>query len=471
MTPAFDTDIPARLDRLRWGLFHWHVVLALGITWALDGLEVTIVGALGSVLEEPGTLGLAATEVGLAGTAYIAGALAGAVVFGRLTDRHGRKRLFLVTLGLYVVATTATAFSGDFWSFAACRFFTGMGIGGEYAAINSAIDELIPARARGFAALAINGSYWIGTALGAVLSGVLLDPRVLGHQLGWRVAFGAGAVLALAILLVRRFLPESPRWLMVRGRIGEADLIVRAIETRGGVVDGAAAPARIRIAATSHVGFGTIARVIFARYPRRALLGLVLMVAQAFFYNAIFFTYALTLTEFYGVAPERVGRYLLPFALGNFLGPLLLGRLFDSLGRRVMIASTYAASGVALFVTGVLFARGALGPESHTVLWSVSFFFASAAASSAYLTVSELFPLELRAMAIALFYVIGTGVGGLLAPALFGALIASGSRQELFFGYAFAAVLMLLAAGAAAWLGVAAERRGLEEIARPLSEV
>jgi MFS family permease len=471
VTPAFDTDIPARLDRLRWGLFHWHVVLALGITWALDGLEVTIVGALGSVLEEPGTLGLAATEVGLAGTAYIAGALAGALVFGRLTDRHGRKRLFLVTLGLYVVATTATAFTWDFSSFAVCRFFTGMGIGGEYAAINSAIDELIPARARGFAALAINGSYWLGTALGAVLSGVLLDPRVLGHQLGWRVAFGAGALLALAILLVRRLLPESPRWLMVRGRIDEADAIVRAIEARCGVIDGAGTPARIRIAATSHVGFGTIARVIFARYRRRALLGLALMVAQAFFYNAIFFTYALTLTRFYGVLPERVGAYLLPFALGNFLGPLLLGRLFDSLGRRVMIASTYAASGVALLVTGVLFERGLLGAESHTLLWSVAFFFASAAASSAYLTVSELFPLELRAMAIALFYVIGTGAGGLLAPALFGALIASGSRQELFLGYAFAAVLMLLAAGSAAWLGVAAERRGLEQIARPLSEV
>src|SRR5262245_50996768 len=471
MASVFETDVPARLDRLRWGRFHWHVVVALGITWALDGLEVTIVGALGSVLEEPTTLGLDATRVGLAGTAYLAGALVGALWFGRLTDLHGRKRLFLVTLAVYVVATTATAFSFDFWSFAVCRFFTGMGIGGEYAAINSAIDELIPARARGFAALAINGSYWIGTALGAVLSGVLLDPRVLGHRLGWRVAFGAGAILALAILLVRRFLPESPRWLMVRGRIGEADAIVRAIEARCRPVDGAGEPRRIRLAATGHVEFGAIARVIFTQYRRRALLGLSLMVAQAFFYNAIFFTYALTLTRFYGVLPERVGAYLLPFALGNFLGPLLLGRLFDSLGRRAMIAFTYAASGSALLVTGVLFDRGALDAESHTALWSVSFFFASAAASSAYLTVSELFPLELRAMAIALFYVVGTGVGGLLAPALFGALIESGSRTELFRGYAFAAVLMLLAAGAAGWLGIAAERRGLEEIARPLSEV
>jgi len=469
MERVFETDIPARLDRLAWSRFHWLVVVALGVTWALDGLEVTIVGALGSVLEEPGTLGLSATQVGLAGTVYIAGALAGALFFGHLTDRHGRRRLFLITLSLYVLATCATAFSVDFWTFAACRFLTGMGIGGEYAAINSAIDELIPARSRGFTALAINGSFWLGTALGAVLSAVLLDPRVLGHELGWRAAFGLGAVLALGIMLVRRWVPESPRWLMVRGRHAEAEKIVAAIEARCAPVECSTPLARIPIAARGEIGFRTIARVILSQYRSRALLGLVLMIAQAFFYNAIFFTYALTLTRFYAVPAERVGAYLLPFALGNFLGPLLLGRLFDSIGRRPMIAFTYAASGILLLATGFAFERGALDAQSHTLLWSVSFFFASAAASSAYLTVSELFPLELRAMAIALFYAVGTGVGGMVGPVLFGALIESGSRHELFLGYALGSTLMLLAALAALVLGVAAERRPLEEIARPLS--
>jgi MFS family permease len=466
---AFETDVPARLDRLAWSRFHWLVVIALGVTWALDGLEVTIVGALGSVLEEPGTLGLSATQVGLAGSAYIAGAVSGALFFGHLTDRYGRRRLFLITLSLYALATSATALSVDFWTFALCRVLTGMGIGGEYAAINSAIDELIPARTRGFADLAINGSYWIGTALGAVLSAVLLDPRVLGHELGWRAAFALGALLALGIMIVRRFVPESPRWLLVRGQRAEAEAIVAEIEAACGPHADAAPPARIRIAPLERVRFATIARVIFSHYRPRALLGLVLMIAQAFFYNAIFFTYALTLTRFYAVPAERVGAYLLPFALGNFLGPLLLGRLFDSIGRRPMIAFTYAASGVLLLATGAAFALGALDARTHTLLWSLSFFFASAAASSAYLTVSELFPLEIRAMAIALFYAVGTGVGGLLAPALFGALIQSGSRNELFAGYALGAGLMLVAALAALRLGVAAERRGLEELARPLS--
>ena len=466
---TFETDVPARLDRLAWSRFHWLVVIALGVTWALDGLEVTIVGALGSVLEEPGTLGLSATQVGLAGSAYIAGAISGALFFGHLTDRYGRKKLFLITLSLYALATVATAFSVDFWTFAACRLITGMGIGGEYAAINSAIDELIPARKRGTAALAINGSYWLGTALGAVLSAVLLDPRVLGHELGWRAAFALGAVLALGIMIVRRFVPESPRWLMVRGRRAEAEAIVAEIEAGCAVHGDGAAPARIRITPLERVGFRVVARVIFSHYRSRALLGLVLMIAQAFFYNAIFFTYALTLTRFYAVPPERVGAYLLPFALGNFLGPLVLGRLFDTIGRRPMIAFTYAMSGLLLLATGAAFARDVLDARTHTLLWSISFFFASAAASSAYLTVSELFPLEIRAMAIALFYAVGTGVGGLLAPVLFGALIERGSRPELFAGYALGAALMLIAALAALWLGVAAERRGLEDLARPLS--
>ena len=467
--PAFESDVPGRLDRLAWSRFHWLVVLALGITWVLDGLEVTIVGALGSVLEEPGTLGLSATEVGLAGTVYVAGAITGALVFGHWTDRYGRKRLFLVTLSVYVAATVLTALSVGFRTFAVFRFLTGTGIGGEYAAINSAIDELIPARVRGFADLAINGSYWIGTALGAILTSVLLDPRVLGHDLGWRAAFALGALLALGIVFVRHWVPESPRWLMVRGRHREADAIVCDIEARCHIADRGAIVRPMRIRRAESIGFAEIGRVLFSQYRSRAVLGLVLVSAQAFFYNAIFFTYALTLTHFYGTPPERVGSYLLPFAIGNFLGPLALGRLFDSIGRRVMIAATYGVSGGLLLLTGIAFRQNALTAETHTALWSLSFFFGSAAASSAYLTVSEVFPLELRARAIAFFYAVGTGVGGLVAPVLFGEIIESGNRGDLFAGYALAAGLMLGAAATAWKLGVAAERRPLQEIARPLS--
>ncbi len=470
MQRFIESDLAARLDRLPFSRWHWFVVTALGITWMLDGLEVTIVGALGSVLEEPGTLGLTASQVGLSGTVYIAGAITGALFFGRLTDRYGRKRLFLVTLAVYVLATVATAFSTGFAMFAVCRFFTGTGIGGEYAAINSAIDELIPARLRGFVALAINGSYWVGTALGALLSSVLLDPRVLGHEYGWRAAFGLGAVLAVAILLVRRSVPESPGWLLLRGREQEADAIVRDIEQRIAMPIPDVPLRTIRIEPGTEVGLLRVARVVFLQYGRRAVLGLSLMIAQAFFYNAIFFTYGLTLTKFYATPPERVGAYLLPFALGNFLGPLVLGRWFDSLGRRAMISVTYAAAGTLLFVTGACFRQGLLNAETHTLLWSLAFFFGSAAASSAYLTVSELFPLELRAMAIALFYAVGTGVGGLVAPALFGILIQSGSRADVFAGYALGSALMVGAALICLKLGVAAERRGLEELAPPLSQ-
>jgi MFS family permease len=468
---TFETDIPGRLDRLAWGRWHSLVVVSLGITWILDGLEVTIVGAISGVLQEPGTLGLSATQIGLSGTLYIGGAITGALLFGRLTDLYGRKRLFLITLAIYVLATSATAFSTGFVMFGACRFVTGMGIGGEYAAINSAIDELIPARVRGFTDLAINGSYWIGTACGAVLSVVLLDPRVLGHDLGWRAAFGLGALLALAILLVRRHVPESPRWLLIRNRPDEAERIVRTIEARCSIVADGCEPRRLRILAGEPAGLVRVVRVLFRQYRARAALGLSLMVAQAFFYNAIFFTYALTLTRFYDVAPERIGNYLLPFAAGNFLGPLVLGRAFDAFGRRVMIVATYGLSGLVLLVTGFLFRAGELSAATHTMLWSVSFFFASAAASSAYLTVSEVFPLELRAQAISVFYAVGTGTGGLIAPTLFGALIESGSRHELFAGYAFAAALMIGAALVAMRFAVPAERRPLEEIARPLSEV
>jgi len=449
------------------------VVLALGITWLLDGLEVTVVGALGPTLERSDTLGLSATEVGLTASAYIGGAVIGALAFGRLADRLGRKKLFLVTLAVYLAATVATAFTWSFASFAVCRFVTGLGIGGEYAAINSAIDELIPARVRGRVSLAINGSFWIGAAIGAAVSLVVLDPQWLAPDVGWRFAFGLGALLGFAILLVRRNLPESPRWLITHGRADEARRTMDEIEAMVAREHGALPPPT-RLTAVGMRPPPTLREILGAlvrRHRRRAILGFTLMVAQAFFYNAISFTYAMVLTRFYGIAEASVGLYLLPFAAGNFLGPLLLGPLFDRVGRRVMIAATYAASGVALAATGYGFLHGWLDATTQTLAWSLVFFLASAAASSAYLTVSEVFPLEMRALAISVFYAVGTGVGGFVAPALFGALIESGSRTAVFGGYLFGAALVIIAAIVALVLGVNAERRSLEDIAEPMTGV
>ncbi|WP_240788594.1 MFS transporter [Ramlibacter henchirensis] len=461
--------LPERLDRLPWSRWHWRVVMALGVAWMLDGLEVTIVGSVGSVLQRSDTLGLSTVEVGWAGSLYVGGAVLGALVFGRLADRLGRKRLFLWTLAIYMAATVATAFSGGFASFGFWRFVTGFGIGGEYAAINSAIDELIPARVRGRVSLAINGSFWIGAALGALLSLGLLDARILGPQLGWRVGFLLGAVLALAILLVRRHVPESPRWLLTQGRVQEAERIVADIEAAAGVRS--PEPAREASVDRPPSALPTlrqVAQVLVRRYPHRSAVVLALMVSQAFFYNAIFFTYSLVLTRFYGVDEARVGLFIVPFAVGNVLGPLVLGPLFDRLGRRRMITATYALSGVALAATGVGFLVGALDATTQTLAWSAVFFLASAAASSAYLTVSEVFPLEMRALAISLFYAVGTGIGGFAAPALFGMLVASGSRVNVFAGYLFGAVLVLVAAAIAWRHAVDAERKPLEEVAPPL---
>jgi MFS family permease len=370
---AIDSDIPARLDRLPWSRWHWRVVIALGVAWVLDGLEVTIVGSIGSALEHPDALGLTAAQIGWAGSLYVGGAVIGALLFGRLADRLGRKRLFLATLAVYMAATVATAFSTDFAWFAVCRLITGIGIGGEYAAINSAIDELIPARMRGRVNLAINGSFWIGAAIGALLSLVLLDSRVLGPHEGWRVGFLLGAALAFAILWVRREVPESPRWLLARGRVDEAERIVAGIEAsvrREGLAL-AAVPARTGSHAPTRLPtFGEVAHVLLRRYPRRSVLVFALMVAQAFFYNAIFFTYALVLTRFHGVEASRVGLYILPFAAGNVLGPLLLGSLFDRLGRRRMMTATYALSGIGLLLTGVGFVLGVLDATTQTLAWS-----------------------------------------------------------------------------------------------------
>jgi MFS family permease len=439
----------------------------------LDGLEVTLVGSIGAVLERPDTLGLSAGQIGWSGSIYIAGAVIGALLFGRLTDRLGRKKLFLVTLVVYTLGTLATAFSPDFAFFVLCRFVTGLGIGGEYAAINSAVDELIPARVRGRVNLAINGSFWIGAALGAGLSLVLLDPRVIGPVWGWRAGFALGAVLAVAILLVRRNVPESPRWLMSHGRADEALRIVEDIEAEVRAQHGplALAEGRVAYAGGRHrsPSMREVAHVLLRRYRARSVVAVALMVSQAFFYNAIFFTYALVLTRFYGVAEDNVALYIFPFALGNVLGPLLLGPLFDSVGRRKMIALTYVLAGVGLALTGWAFMMGWLDARSQALCWSAVFFLASAAASSAYLTVSEVFPLEMRAMAIAIFYAIGTGAGGFAAPVLFGMLIETGSRGAVMVGYAIGATLVIVAGFLALRFAADAECKPLEEVAPPLS--
>ncbi len=470
---VIETDIPARLDRLPWTRFHTLVVVALGITWILDGLEVTLAGSIAGALQESPVLHFDAEEVGLVGTAYLIGAVTGAVVFGYLTDRLGRRKLFFVTLGLYLVATAATAFSWDFWSFAVFRALTGAGIGGEYTAINSAIQEFVPPRFRGRTDLAINGSFWIGAALGAAGAVVFLQPGTLPPDWGWRAAFGIGSVLGLGILMLRRLLPESPRWLVLHARPGEAEAVVEQIERRVARATGAPLPppagGRIRLAASSHTPMARMVLAIVRDYPQRAVLGLVLMGSQAFFYNAIFFTYALVLTQFYGVPSASIGWYVLPFAIGNFFGPLLLGPLFDRIGRKPMIASTYAISGVLLAIVGYLFREGAVDARELTLCWSGIFFFASAAASAAYLTVSESFPIEARALAIAFFYAVGTALGGAVAPWLFGALIGSGDRGAVFNGYLFGAALMIAAALTELAIGIKAEGQPLESVARPLS--
>ncbi|WP_029923246.1 MFS transporter [Nevskia soli] len=464
-----EIDIPARLDALGWGRFHSRIVVALGITWMLDGLEVTLAGSVAGALKTG--LHMSDAQVGLSASAYLAGAVLGALLFGWLADRYGRKPLFLTTLGLYLASTALSGLAPDYGWFAAFRFFTGAGIGGEYSAISSAIQEFTPARYRGRTDLIVNGSFWLGAALGAVTATVLLDARLLPPGIGWRMAFGVGTVLGCGILLLRRSVPESPRWLMIQGRLDEAESIVRDIESRGGV---SAVPGseRTRLhprAAGS--GVPALLRALFHLYPQRTAVALTLMTAQAFFYNAIFFTYALVLGRFFGVAPGHVGLYLLPFAVGNFLGPLLLGHYFDSVGRRPMMALTYAASGVLLLLATALFVAGLLTAATQTLAWTLVFFFASAAASSAYLTIGESFPMEVRALAISTFYALGTALGGIGGPALFGALVANGEHASLGWGYVLGAGMMLVAAVVAWRYGVQGENRGLEDVTALMSRL
>ena len=470
--PFIVTNIPQRLDRLPWSNWHWLVVTALGVTWLLDGLEVSIVAALGPVMTHPTTLSLTESEVGLAASAYLTGSVMGALVFSYLTDRQGRKKWFMITLLVYLVATILTAFAWDLASLMWFRFLTGAGIGGEYAAINSAIDELIPARRRGHTDLAINGTWWLGSAVGALLSVVLLNPRIVPEWLGWRLCFIFGAVLGIAIVLVRRFIPESPRWLMTHSRIREAEEVVSGIERQVslGVRMNALPEPRgsITVRTRPHgTTIATVARELFRSYPRRTVLGLALMVTQAFMYNAVSFTFPFVLTKYYDVPTSVIGLYLLPFAFGNFLGPLLLGRFFDTIGRKQMITFTYATAGVLLGLSGYFFWTGSFTVTTHLLAWSSIFFFASAGASAAYLTVSEVFPMEIRAMAIAFFFMVAQGAG-IIAPWLYGRMIET-SVTSIYYGYLLGAGLMLTGALVELLLGVKAEGRSLEQIAAPLS--
>src|SRR4051812_27427945 len=472
-THRITTDIPARLDRLPWVRWHWLVVIGLGTVWILDGLEVTIVGSMSDALKPDGDgLGMSSFQVGFAGASYVAGACLGALFFGQLTDRLGRKKLFMVSLGVYTVATVLTAFSmNPTWYFAA-RFLTGAGIGGEYAAINSAIDELIPARYRGRVDIAINGSFWVGAGAGALLTIPLLDPTIVSADVGWRLAFGLGAVLAVGILLVRRTVPESPRWLFIHGREDEGEEIVRDIERTVQEETGrdlAGVRKKITVRQRKAIGITLIARTVFTMYPKRTILCFSLFVGQAFLYNAFFFTYGDTLTTFLGVG--QTGWYLAAFAASNFLGAILLGPLFDSVGRVRMITATYVLSGALLAVAG--FMLSGLSAMSLTIFGMVIFFFASAGASAAYLTASEVFPMETRALCIAFFYAIGTAAGGISGALLFCHLIASASASGditgIAPGYFLGAGLMIAGGIVEAFLGVRAEGQSLEDIAKPLT--
>jgi MFS family permease len=466
-----ETDVPARLDRLPWSAWHTLVVIALGITWLLDGLESNLAGALSGVLKRSDTLGMSDAQVGLAGSIYLFGSVVGALAFGYATDRFGRKKLFSITLVLYLTATAATAFSWNLASFCLFRALTGAGIGGEYAAINSAVDELIPGRVRGHVDLAINATFWIGAALGSLSSLILLTNGRVPPQYAWRFSFGLGALIGVVVLFLRRHVPESPRWLMVHGDPAAAEKIVADVELTVTHRHPAPPPPaqRLGIHRRRRIPLREIWRTMVYEHRARSVLGFTLMITQAFFYNAVLFTYALVLLRYYDVPAEHVGLYLIPLSLGNFLGPLLMGPLFDSIGRRPMIAGTYILSGVLLAIAAWLFRHGQLTAFTQALSWSLIFFVASCAASSAYLTVSEIFPLEVRAFAIALFYTCGTFAGGVAGPALFAYLVGTGSRQLLFRGYLVGAAAMILGGLTEAWLGVDAERKSLESIASPLA--
>jgi len=474
-TGTIDTDIPARLDRLPWARFHWMIVLGLGTAWILDGLEVNVVGSISSRLGEHGAgAGLAISQVsGWGASLYIAGACVGALLFGQLTDRFGRKRLFMLTLTIYLLGTLLTAATFSSTWFFAVRFLTGMGIGGEYSAINSAIDELIPAHHRGRVDVTINGSYWIGGIGGPLLAVLMLNTSIFPTDLGWRLSFVLGAVIGLAVLLVRRNVPESPRWLFIHGREQEAEKIVKRIEADVQAQTGETLPEPtgepIAVHQRRTIPLTTIIRSVVSMYPRRSILGLALFIGQAFLYNSVIFGFANLLSLYFHTPSGNVPYYLAVFGAGNFAGALLLSPLFDIVGRKPMIAGTYLLSGALLIVTGVLFKEHELTATTFTACVCVVFFFASAGASAAYLTVSEIFPMETRALAIAVFYAVGTGIGGVIGPQVFSRMINTDSYEQVFLALGLGAVMMIIGGLAELLFGVKAERRSLESIARPLT--
>lgn len=463
--------VPARMDRLPWTRFHWSIVVGLGFSWVLDGLEIQIVASAGFQK----ALDMTAAEVGLLGTVYLFGQIAGALIFGRLSDKLGRKKLFILTLAIYLIASGIAGLAPNMWFLLVFRFFAGMGIGGEYAAINSAIDELIPSKYRGRVDIAINGTYWGGAALGSAANLFLLNPDIFDENIGWRIGFFIGPVLGLAIIYLRRHIPESPRWLMTHGREEEAEATVDDIEKRvkaqGGDIEPVDESKAITVTETERVPFKTIVHVLLKLYPKRTLVGATMMVTQSFLYNAIFFTYALVLQNFYGTSPSSTQYFFFPFAIGNLLGPLLLGHFFDVWGRRKMIFLTYGVSAAVLAASAVLFSMDVLDATTQTIFWCVSFFFASAGASSAYLTVSETFPLEIRSQAISYFFALGQ-IAGSVAPLLYGILIGDGTdRGPLTFGYFLGAAIMFVGGLIALIFGVDAERKSLETITNPLSAI
>ena len=466
-----ETDIPQRLDRLPWSRWHARIIFALGTSWLLDGLEVTMVGSLSGILESKAGLRLTDPQVTGAATTYLAGAVCGALLFGYLTDRLGRRKLFLVTLATYSLATIASAFSWGLFSFSLFRFFTGVGIGGEYAAINSAVDELIPGKVRGTVDLVVNGTFWVGATLGSFAAMYLISGH-LPQNTGWRYAFGVGGSLGILVLIMRLFVPESPRWLMLRGHEEQAGKVVADIERRAcrGSAESLPKPEgeKLKIAIRDHTPMREIFRNMAGENRKRSILALVLMASQSFFFNAVFFSYALVVKKFYHVGDRDLPKHLLPFAIASFLGPIVLGKLYDSVGRKPMITATYAAAGLLLAGSLYPFAHGILGPRGMGIWFSCVFFVASSAASAAYLTVSEIFPLEIRAFAIAIFYAIGTLIGGVGAPYLFGVLIATGSRGWVALGYGIGAVLMIVGAIFEYFIGVEAAGRSLEDISKPL---
>ena len=471
-TGTIRTKIPARLDRLPWSRWHWKIVIGLGAVWILDGLEVTIVGSISAQIGTKGSgVNISAANVsGLAASLYVAGACVGALIFGQLTDRFGRKKLFMITLATYLIATVLTAFSfAPLW-FYVFRFFTGFGIGGEYSAINSAIDELIPAHSRGRVDIGINGSYWAGAGAGALLALLALNHTAV--NVGWRICFGLGAVLGLGILLVRRNVPESPRWLFIHGREDEAEKIVAGIEREVEEETGKQLPdaeGEMTVRQRRVIPLSLTVRSVLTLYPRRTVLGLALFVGQAFLYNSILFGLGVLLSKYFGTSAGDVPYFIAVFAVGNLLGPLVLGRLFDSVGRKPMIAGTYLLSGVLLVITALLFKGHNLTATSLTACLCVVFFFASAGVSAAYLTVSEIFPMETRALCISVFYAVGTGVGGITGPLVFQALIQTGNIGKAALALIIGAVMMIIGGIVELIYGVKAEGQSLENIAKPLT--